>query len=137
MKRRPTTSLGLAVVPQWLVGLQECPRELWIIYILKFLESLSYFSISLILVPFLSHSTGMLDLEAGIAYGLLGMCVSVYAVISGVLIDKFGIRRCLAGGSFLLCIARISLVFVNSKWALYPVLLTILPMGMSMGFPVM
>eukprot|EP00298_Acanthocystis_sp_HF-20_P017310 c21720_g1_i8.p1 GENE.c21720_g1_i8~~c21720_g1_i8.p1 ORF type:complete len:124 (+),score=16.27 c21720_g1_i8:1-372(+) len=64
--------------------LSRAPRELWIIYILKFLESYGYFSSSLILTLFLSKEYGYDDAEAGLMYGIFGTAISVVGLFIGI-----------------------------------------------------
>lgn len=44
---------------------RAAPRDLWLIYFLKYLESYSYFGLSYILILFLSDEFDLSDAEAG------------------------------------------------------------------------
>ena len=60
------------LVPPWQgykLLLASAPRELWVVYVLKVLESYSYYSMAYILLLYLAEEFGMTDLEAGLCYG--------------------------------------------------------------------
>ena len=46
-------------------SLSSCPRELYVNFSLKFLESYSYFAISQLLVIYLHEEFGFTDIQAG------------------------------------------------------------------------
>eukprot|EP00300_Choanocystis_sp_HF-7_P042714 c9421_g1_i1.p1 GENE.c9421_g1_i1~~c9421_g1_i1.p1 ORF type:complete len:499 (-),score=121.94 c9421_g1_i1:84-1580(-) len=117
--------------------LKKAPRELWIVYVLKLLESYGYFSMSLILTLYLSEEFGYDDVDAGLIYGVFGMLVSVYGIFVGFVIDNFGVQRSLILGHILLVAGRILLGIAKSQTVLLLVLFIIIPMGMCFGIPVM
>ena len=83
------------------------PRELWILYVLKLLESFAYFSLSYVLVLYLSEEFGYSDQGAGWLYGFFGMLISLYGVFVGFIIDQLGVKRSLArAASSSHCVAR-------------------------------
>ena len=63
--------------------LKSSPKSLYCIFLLKFLESYSYFCIIYTLIIFLSEEYKYTDEQAGWSYGLFGMCTSVYGFIFG------------------------------------------------------
>lgn len=65
-------------------------RELWLIFVVKVLESYSYFSMSLIYVVLLTDSFGVGDIAAGGSYGLWGMLTVAWGVVLGPVIDRLG-----------------------------------------------
>ena len=89
------------VISQFFV-LSTAPRELWILFLLKLLESFAHFSLSYVLVLYLSEEFGYSDQSAGWVYGFFGMLISIYGVLVGFLIDRLGVRLALMLGSFLL-----------------------------------
>ncbi len=117
--------------------LKGAPRELWIVYFLKFLESYAYFSMAYILVLYLSREFGFSDIEAGWAYGLFGMLISVYGLLIGFVIDNMGVRRSLILGAVLLLISRFIMTVTDSTFVMSAMLYTILPIGTALGIPVM
>ena len=79
------------VISQFFV-LSTAPRELWILFLLKLLESFAHFSLSYVLVLYLSEEFGYSDQSAGWVYGFFGMLISIYGVLVGFLIDRLGVR---------------------------------------------
>lgn len=65
-------------------------RELWLIFIVKALESYSYFSMSIIYVIFLTDTFRVGDVAAGGSYGIWGMLTVAWGVMLGPAIDHFG-----------------------------------------------
>jgi POT family proton-dependent oligopeptide transporter len=118
--------------------LKNAPKELFIIFVLKFLESYSYFSIIYTLIIFLSDEFKYTDEQAGWAYGLFGMCTSVYGFIfGGFLIDNLGVKISLTFGCSILLIGRFLLVVCSEHFYILLILYTILPIGTCLGIPVM
>jgi len=87
-------------------SLQGSPAELWRAYILKFLDSYAYFSFSLIFTLFLSEDFGYSDVEAGTWYGAWGALITIYGLVTGVLIDNLGVARSLQLGFLLTLVSR-------------------------------
>ena len=73
--------------------LLECPRELWIIYFLKFLESFSYYTLAVTMTLYLSQEFGYSDTASGTAYGMMGMLTSIYGFLVGFIIDNLGVKN--------------------------------------------
>ncbi|CEL95828.1 unnamed protein product [Vitrella brassicaformis CCMP3155] len=115
----------------------HCPRELWLIFLLKYLESYAYFVFSYTLILFLSDEFGFTDEEAGLAYGIFGMLVSVYGFVIGIIIDILGVKWSLVGGTAILFCSRLMLTFTTDVHVLTLILFTALPVGSAMGIPVM
>ena len=135
------------------------PRDLWYIYVLKFLESYSYFSMAVSLLSlviftsrqinrmtlcvqvvctiFLSDEFGLNDAQAGFAYGLMGTFSSVYGFVIGFVVDKIGIRRSLLLGCSLSLIGRCTLTFCQSPILLAVIMYIFLPAGHCLCIPVM
>jgi len=118
--------------------LKEARRELWVIYALKFLESYAYFSMSMNFVLYLSSERfSYSDLEAGTYFGLWGVLINVYGIITGPLIDIVGVKWAMLLGSFLSLIGRLMFAFATDRWHLVVSTCLLMPLGMSMGIPVM
>lgn len=120
------------------IELKSAPRELYLIFLLKFLESYSYFAMIYTLILFLSDEFKYSDEQAGWAYGIFGMCISLYGFIfGGFLIDNLGVKKSLSLGCLILCIGRFMLVVSNSHTIILIILYSILPIGTCLGIPVM
>lgn len=116
--------------------LMECPREIWFIYGLKFLEATAYFSASFILVKFLSEEVGMSDVDAGWVYGAWGMMVSVFGMMLGFAVDNLGVRKSLIAGGLILFISRLTMMFGTTQTVILAVLLVVYPLGAAFAIPV-
>jgi MFS family permease len=118
--------------------LKNSPKSLYLIFLLKFLESYSYFCIIYTLIIFLSEEYKYTDEQAGWSYGLFGMCTSFYGFIfGGILIDNLGVKFSLCTGSFILLIGRSLLVVCTKHLHVIIILYTLLPIGTCLGIPVM
>jgi MFS family permease len=120
-----------------LQSLLQCPRELWLVFFLKYLESYAYFVLSYTLILFLSDEFGFTDEEAGWAYGIFGMLVTVYGFFMGSMIDYLGVKWSLVGGMTILFFSRLALTVTTDVRTILSILFTTLPLGGSMGIPVM
>lgn len=87
-------------------ALSGAPRELWLCYFLKGLASFAYFSMSINLTIYLSEEFDYSDSQAGWLYGMWGVLISAYGVLSGPLIDRLGVRWSLALGAVIACVRR-------------------------------
>lgn len=121
---------------QWKT-LAQAPRELWIIFALKFAQSYSYFSFALVLTLFLSQEHGVSDAAAGWAYGAYGVMSTFFGLIGGWAIDYLGVRLSLVLGAVLGSTARFILAFSGSRRMAMLVLYTLLPMSDACGIPIM
>uniref|UniRef100_A0A0G4IFI8 Major facilitator superfamily (MFS) profile domain-containing protein n=1 Tax=Chromera velia CCMP2878 TaxID=1169474 RepID=A0A0G4IFI8_9ALVE len=128
--------LGAFMSPA-LVELLGCPRELFLVFALKFLESYAYFVFSYTLILFLSDEYELTDEEAGWTYGLYGMLTSAYGLVIGALIDRLGVKRSLIFGCSILFLSRLVLTFVTDIRVVSFILFSTLPVGSAMGIPVM
>lgn len=73
-------------------SLHHAPKELWLVYFLKFLESYAYFSMSMNFVLFLTQEYNYKDVGSGTLYGVWGVLISVYGLLTGLLVDKIGVK---------------------------------------------
>lgn len=118
--------------------LKSSPKSLYFIFLLKFLESYSYFCIIYTLIIFLSEEYKYTDEQAGWSYGIFGMCTSVYGfVFGGYLIDNLGVKLSLSLGCCILFIGRCLLVLCTKHLHIILILYTVLPIGTCLGIPVM
>ena len=56
-----------------------CPREIWLAYAVKVLESLCYFASVLVLMSFLTNDMGLSDTMAGTVFGIFSELFPIYA----------------------------------------------------------
>ena len=115
----------------------DSPPELIKAYALKFLDSYSYFSFSLIFTLYLSDEFGMTDVQAGVVYGMWGALITIYGLVTGTIIDRYGVARCLRVGYALSLSSRVMLFVTTSRRVLLGCLLVTLPLGNCLGIPVL
>jgi len=126
----------LVKLKEGFLSLKGSPSELWKAYLLKFLDSFSYFSFSLIFTLFLSADFGYSDLSAGTIYGAYGALIGVFGLCMGVVIDILGVSLSLKVGYIISLFAR-CLIFVTNSRILLLVSVTILALGNCLGIPVL
>lgn len=117
--------------------INEAPRELWLIFALKFLSSYAYFSLSLILTIFLTNEFGMSDTAAGWAYGAYGVMSTFFGFLCGWFIDYLGVRASLLVGSLVGAAARLVVALTLSRHTAMLMLYTCLPFAECLGIPIM
>lgn len=91
-------------------SLAASPRELWIVYVVKFLESLGYFAIYNLASVYLREDLRYGDVRAGAIFGTWVTSITVMTFFAGFVADRLGIRRallmsvasCVAGRALLL-----------------------------------
>jgi len=118
-------------------SLRNSPSELYKVYALKFLDSYSYFSFSIIFTLFLSDDFGFSDIEAGTIYGAWGAMITVYGFCTGFLVDNFGVSKSLKLGYGLSLLARCGIFATTSRSVLLFHMYATLPLGNCLGIPVL
>ena len=117
-------------------SLKGSPNELWIAYTLKFLDSFSYFSLSVIMTLFLSHDFGYDDYWAGTIYGAWGAMITLFGVTSGPIIDRLGVATSLRIGFLLSFIAK-CVIFITTSRVCLLLAIALLSFGNCLGIPVL
>lgn len=118
-------------------SLDSCPRELYINFFLKFCESYNYFAISQILVIYMHNEFSISDIEAGTVYGLWGAAITFWGLLTSWINDNLGVRKSLLVGFSISCCATLALAFTTNKDFLLVIMMCILPLGTSMGIPML
>jgi dipeptide/tripeptide permease len=119
-------------------SLRGSPPELWKAFVLKFLDSYSYFSFSIIFTLFLSNDFGLDDVTAGTLYGAWGALITIYGLLTGVVVvDNLGVARSLKLGFGLSLVARVGIFLTTSKTVLYFHICGTLPLANCLGIPVL
>lgn len=73
------------------------------------------------------------EYECGMLYSLTAGLTFFYGLLfSGYLIDSAGVKPCLLLGSLLLGVTRCLIVVINTKFDLYLIFTTIMPLGLSL-----
>lgn len=123
----------------FLQKLQEigyAPRELWIIYSIKFAESTAYFAFSYIYAPYLSDVFGFSDIEAGMLYAYYGVLCSVFGLLAGPVIDSLDLRSALLVGTIPSFAARFGSAVTDDPDFVSMCSISALPIGAAFGLPV-
>ncbi len=112
------------------------PRDLFLIFSIKFAESTAYYAFSYIYAAYLSAEFGMSDVEAGMLYGLYGVLCSVFGLLAGPMIDALDLRTSLLIGTVPSFIARLGSALTFSTSFAWFCSITVLPIGAAFGLPV-
>lgn len=131
----PTTLLSK--VTSGFSSLKGSPPELYKAYALKFLDSYSYFSFSIIFTLFLSKDFRYSDVTAGSLYGLWGALVTIYGLLTGFVVDNIGVAKSLRLGFAVSLVARILIFATTSRYMLLLNICVTLPLGNCLGIPVL
>jgi len=126
----------LTEVKSGFLSLKGSPPELWKCYLLKFFDSYSYFSFSLIFTLFLSSDFGFSDVSAGTLYGAWGALITLFGLLTGVFIDTLGVSKSLRLGFAVSLLARCMIFLTNSRVFLY-ISVCVLSFGNCLGIPVL
>lgn len=110
--------------------LLKSPRDLWIMYGVKFL-GFSAFSILIISQSlFLTEVLGFSDIEFGIIISMQGVFGGLFTLFLGHFADRYGIRFSLLVGSSLKILCLLVLLFVGNR---YVIILAILLLSIPGG----
>ncbi len=119
-----------------LADLLGAPRELWIIFFAKFLESLGIFSMLYTLTLWLSSDYAFSDVDAGWWVGTFNLTVSLITFGIGFFADSWGFRRTLILAFAVSALSRGTMAFAGTR-SMALVGLMSLTLGYAGGVPVM
>jgi dipeptide/tripeptide permease len=115
-----------------LKNLFTCPREIWIAFLIKILESLCYFSSVLMLMIFMTQDMGLSDELAGTIFGIFSASMSFFMLFVGFIADSLGIKKALFVGLIIALVGRLAITFTTNGWVVFPGLFLL-----SVGFAYM
>mmetsp|Transcript_34944 Transcript_34944/g.79940 ORF Transcript_34944/g.79940 Transcript_34944/m.79940 type:complete len:478 (-) Transcript_34944:285-1718(-) len=118
----------------------EAPRDLWLLLVIKFLESFASFGTSIVLILFLTADLGFSDASAALVFGVHGAAGAVLSYLGGVIVDYAGVKWTLTMGAVLLAAGRAVLAFSTASGqhtAILTSLFVLLPMGSALCIPVL
>jgi len=118
-------------------ALKYAPRDLYIVYSIKFAECVAYYGFAYIYVSFLSEELNFTDEEAGDLYSVYGLLCTVVGLQMGYVIDRLGVRRSAMIGTVASFFARFLSLVTYSKWWACLISLTFFPVGAAFGVPVL
>lgn len=90
--------------------LAKAPRDLWIIYVVKLIESISYFAVVGVLVLYLHDDLRFSDEATGAIFGTWGTIISLLTFVAGFIADAMGQRKALIIAALTLIVGRAMLV---------------------------
>lgn len=118
-------------------SLRSCPKDIYVSFFLHFTETYSYFCLSQILVIYLHQEFNASDREAGSVYGFWGCSITAWGLATGWVNDRLGVRRSLLFGFLVSFLGSFIIATTVSKTVLYFTLFGILPLGNSIGIPML
>jgi MFS family permease len=86
-----------------------CPRELWLIYLATFFEYMGIFSFLPTVTLWLSKDFGLSDQQAGSWASLFSILITAFMVLTGIFVERVGVRRMLLLGFGFAAIARLGM----------------------------
>lgn len=95
-------------------NLKESPRDMWVLFLYKFLEYTAYGAINMVIILWLQKDLGMSEVMAGSYIAVWSMMLSVMAMVAGALVDTIGIKRTLFISVIFLLISRFFMAFVTN-----------------------
>lgn len=117
-------------------ALLGCSRDLWIVYAVKFIESVAYFGVLGVLILYLHDDLHLSDETSGLVFGTWGTAVALMTFLSGFVADAMGLRKALLVAAGTLVFGRAMLL--TSEIPLIPLTgLAISVWGVSSMKPVM
>ncbi len=117
--------------------LKTAPRELWIVYFLKFADSFGYALMSYICVLYLSADVGLGDADAQFLYGTWVVATAALTFFIGPLTDSIGVRNTFFVSFIINLMTRFIITFFTNAYIVFFV--GLIPMTLSIAFmnPVM
>ncbi|MBM4367262.1 MAG: MFS transporter [Deltaproteobacteria bacterium] len=111
--------MSVAALRSDLRALAASPRELWIVYLMKFLESVGYFTMYSMLPLYLSDDFAMSDEGAAGVTGTWTSAISIFVFVAGFIADAMGVKRALLIAALSTAVGRMLLAFSPSLPAAY------------------
>ncbi len=100
-------------------ALAGSPRELWIVYLMKFLESVGYFTMYTMLALFLTDDFSLSDEAAGGVTATWTTAISICVFVAGFIADAMGVRRALLVAALSTAVGRLLIAFTPGLGGVY------------------
>ncbi len=117
--------------------LKGATRELWLVFLIKFLSITAYSVTNKTLVLWLSSDFGYSDNAAGLMVGSWALTMTGMTIMIGSLADAIGLRKSLFLGFYICIIARAAMVLANFKWLALGLGLFPLAIGEALAGPIL
>ena len=99
----------VGILRSYFLGLKGCPRELFLVLLVKFIEYGAFGLGMLTFALYLNHDVGLTDVGAGTYVGIWMVMISGLIMVVGAVCDVIGIRQTLLIGCVGLIVGRITL----------------------------
>lgn len=117
--------------------LKGAMRELWVVFLVKFLAIAAYAVTNSTLVLWLSSDLGYTDGQAGWLVAAWSIAITAIILVVGSLTDAIGFRKAFFLGTWICIFARAVLVVTTSRWLALAAGLFPLAVGEALGGPVL
>ena len=136
-----STGVAPASEPRGFIGrfmvLKGAARELWLIFLIKWLSITAYSITNKTFVLWLSSDFGYSDKAAVGMVGVWAMTMTGMTIMIGALADAIGLRKSFLLGVYICIIARAAMVIGNVKWLALGVGLFPLAIGEALAGPIL
>src|SRR4051812_14149225 len=136
-----TTSVAPACEPRGFIGrfmvLKGAARELWLVFLIKWLSITAYSITNKTFVLWLSSDLGYGDVGAQTTITIWATTMTGMTILIGALADAIGLRKSFLLGVYICIIARTAMVFGNVKWLALGVGLFPLAIGEALAGPIL
>ncbi|MGZ4963750.1 MAG: MFS transporter [Limisphaerales bacterium] len=139
-----TTGVASAPEPRGITGfigrftvLKGASRELWLVFLIKFLSITAYSITNKTLALWLSSDFGNGDVSAQATITVWATAMTGMTILIGALADAIGLRKSFLLGVYICIIARTAMVFGNVKWLALGVGLFPLAIGEALAGPIL
>lgn len=116
--------------------MRQAPTSLWVIMVITFFEAFAYFTFSYVLVLYLHEDLGYSDEKAGLYYGIFGVCISIFNVLLGHLVDTLRIKKTLMLANVIGFVARVLFALTYNEVVTSASLFLFMAAGMAIGSPI-
>src|SRR5882724_6658922 len=117
--------------------LKGARRELWISFLVKFLNIAAYAITTSTLVLWLSSDFGYSDQKASALFGAWALTMTIGNLLVGSLTDALGMRRTFFLGLWICLAARTVMIFATTPWTALVFGMFPLAIGEALGGPVL
>jgi MFS family permease len=117
--------------------LKSAQRELWLIFILKFVNIAAYGMMNSTLKLWLSSDFGYTDKQSLGIVATWSLSMTAFTLLVGSLTDAIGLRRTFFIGAFFCIFTRLVMAFATVKWMALAFGLFPLALGEALGTPVL
>ena len=122
----------LIIIWSYAKGLRDSPRDMWFLFIYKFIEYSAYGAINIAIILWLTRDCGLGDISAGSYIAAWSMLLSVVAMVAGALVDTIGIKKTLMISVVFLLISRFFMAWMTNPAGIF--VLGFIPM--AIGFAI-